>query len=789
MNMESCCHHRDNLSSCQRPQRDKGNSINPKTRKSHCDGTGLIIIILAMCSLAHSYSPEYPTKVFNMIQERTQYGFGRDNRIRGTWSPWSSWSDCSKTCGIGVQSQARECIQPRGLRKRSVIDGVNSTSLKPICIGTYKRYHICNTQECSNYPEDSRAEQCAKYNGRMYKGESYNWIPFLNAPNPCSLNCRAVGQAFYATLEPNVIDGTPCDGPNVRGKSTGLTIDHTEQWLCVAGQCRPVGCDGVVGSGAIRDTCGICGGSGRVCKLFEGIFMEPNLPKGHQPVTIIPKGAMSLNISELRYSGNFLALKAENGSYILNGPYSVSPSGIYKVAGTVFTYQRGDKYRMECVIAAGPLNESISLEILYHEMNPGVLYKYMLPTNDLNDNNYDISPPLYTPGIQSTLIKCIKVDKDIEVPDRRCRRFEKPKIQSSTHCNDLPCPARWRADGWSECSVTCGTGVKTRKLECVQELNTKLTMRVAAGACIQPPDLTTIGTCHLSPCPEVRSMILPQRDTVPRWDVGNWSPCSSTCGKGIKNRTVTCITTREPCSQSTKPLVDKTCDTPCNNNLPSQKNNNKSIWLYSDWSSKCMTECEHKVETRKIACSDVSELFCDSEKKPATIKNCLNEKKKCHDDAKWFTGPWSSCSTMCGEGIIRREVICIGKSSGESNILSDNNCTGPKPQAEDTCRLSACQPEWYMSDWGECSASCGGGIKERIVKCIHDGVATLNCDSSTKPSDKISCNIDACPRDLIQKSPKKVRKCVDEYPKCASVIKAGLCRMKYYKYSCCGCQN
>ena len=56
-----------------------------------------------------------------------------------------------------------------------------------------------------------------------------------------------------------------------------------------------------------------------------------------------------------------------------------------------------------------------------------------------------------------------------------------------------------------------------------------------------------------------------------------------------------------------------------------------------------MTECEHKVETRKIACNDVSELFCDSEKKPATFKNCLiNENKKCQDVAKWFTGPWSS---------------------------------------------------------------------------------------------------------------------------------------------------
>lgn len=69
-----------------------------------------------------------------------------------------------------------------------------------------------------------------------------------------------------------------------------------------------MGCDGVVGSGVTMDACGVCGGQGKGCRLYEGIFMEPILPRGHQPVTSIPKGAMSLNISELRHSSNFLGI-------------------------------------------------------------------------------------------------------------------------------------------------------------------------------------------------------------------------------------------------------------------------------------------------------------------------------------------------------------------------------------------------------------------------------------------------------------------------------------------------
>ncbi|KAK0097575.1 hypothetical protein PV326_000993 [Microctonus aethiopoides] len=814
-----------------------------------------------------------------MLQERTQYGFGRDNRVRGTWGPWSAWSECSRSCGSGIQSQARHCVP----RKRSVISGANATSPKPVCIGTYKRYHICNTEECPDLSEDFRAEQCAKYNGRKYKGESHTWVPFLNAPNPCALNCRAVGQRFYATLEPEVVDGTPCDGPNLRGRSMGFTsIDQTEQWLCVAGQCKPVGCDGVVGSGAVRDTCGVCGGHGRGCKLFEGIFMEPILPKGHQPITTIPRGAMSVNISELRYSSNLLALKSDNGTYIINGPWSVSPSGSYKAAGIVVRYQRGDKNRMESITATGPLNETLNLEIWFHEINPGVLYKYMLPTvnDDFNDNAI-IAPPLYAAneipgintrvgklpskietseerpeinlsrnyvkeeiynrnkdemkfspttamagdapsnikpsetnikkkqkkrkfawkimgfspcsktcggGIQNASMKCVREDRGNVVPDRRCKRIEKPPTPRPLQCNDRPCPPRWRADGWSDCSVTCGTGVKTRRIECVQDLNAKLTMRVAAGACSQPPDLTTVGTCGGPSCPnvpEVRRMTT-QHEMTSRWEVGPWSPCSVTCGSGFKNRTVTCVTDGESCSLSNKPIDEIICNTPCNSHVP--KHDHQSIWLYTEWFSKCSTSCDddREVETRRVACSDVSELFCDSMSKPATERRCLMNRTRSCNKSRWFAGPWSSCSVQCGAGIARREVICIDNSSGESKILSESNCTvSSRPPTEQTCHMPECPPEWFTSDWNTCSASCGGGTQERIVRCLQNGVESL-CDAKTKPIYTKSCNNHECPRNNFtsHKVPKKVHlvnECVDKYPNCEAVVKTGLCRSRLMK--------
>ncbi|XP_046404162.1 thrombospondin type-1 domain-containing protein 4-like [Ischnura elegans] len=99
------------------------------------------------------------------------------------------------------------------------------SSAKSQCVGLYKRFHLCNTMTCPPGTKDFRTVQCERFNGKLFMGRFYRWEPFLDAPNKCELNCRAVGFRFYATLNKTAVDGTPCR-------------KDAQDWICVSGMCK-----------------------------------------------------------------------------------------------------------------------------------------------------------------------------------------------------------------------------------------------------------------------------------------------------------------------------------------------------------------------------------------------------------------------------------------------------------------------------------------------------------------------------------------------------------------------
>ncbi|XP_051684596.1 ADAMTS-like protein 5 isoform X4 [Oryctolagus cuniculus] len=178
----------------------------------------------------------------------------------GEWTLWGSWSRCSSSCGRGVSVRSRRCIRLPG---------------EDPCWGDTHGYRLCQLPDCPPGAVPFRDLQCALYNGRPVLGapQTYQWVPFLGAPNQCDLNCLAEGHGFYRSFG-RVLDGTPC-GP-------------AAQDLCVAGRCLSAGCDGLLGSGALEDRCGRCGGADDSCLCLRRVLERDPDPCGRKTR---PRGA------------------------------------------------------------------------------------------------------------------------------------------------------------------------------------------------------------------------------------------------------------------------------------------------------------------------------------------------------------------------------------------------------------------------------------------------------------------------------------------------------------------
>ncbi|ETE63833.1 Papilin, partial [Ophiophagus hannah] len=85
----------------------------------------------------------------------------------------------------------------------------------------------------------------------------------------------------------------------------------------------------------------------------------------------------------------------------------------------------------------------------------------------------------------------------------------------------------------------------------------------------------------------------------------------------------------------------------------------------------------------------------------------------------WKTGDWGQCSATCGGGIQSRSVYCATYTGHHfQDAVDDTECASltEKPRSTQPCNLQQCAT-WVSGPWSECSKSCASGIRTRQVIC------------------------------------------------------------------------
>uniref|UniRef100_A0A3P9NYB7 ADAM metallopeptidase with thrombospondin type 1 motif 20 n=1 Tax=Poecilia reticulata TaxID=8081 RepID=A0A3P9NYB7_POERE len=711
--------------------------------------------------------------------------------VNGEWGPWGPYSVCSRSCGGGTRSTTRDCNKPEPRNGGR------------FCVGRRMKFRSCNTEPCPRERKDFREEQCSQFDGKHFNinglPPSVRWVPKYSGilmKDRCKLFCRVAGTMAYYQLKDRVVDGTPC-GPDtydicVQGLCRQAGCDHVLNSKARNDKCGVCGGD--------NSSCKTLAGTFNDAQY--GYNTVVRIPAGATNIDIKQVSysgkpeddnylALSDGQSNFLLNGNFVVamFKREitfKGTVI---EYSGSDTKVERINCT-------DRIEEELVLQVLCVGNLYNPDVRY-SFNIPIEEQREQFVWDPSGSWLECSR--LCQGTRRRKAVCVRDSDHLEVSDQRCERLPRP-VAFTEPCN-TDCEVRWHVAGKSDCSAKCGPGYRSLDVQCMKYSQTKRrSERMEASVCGDIAKPQTRETCHgdcllkswqysaWSQCSKTCGRGIRSRESYcmnnlarrlvdrecsdyeravtescndqpcPKWTVSEWSECLVTCGKGMRHRQVSCTTgagedklSEHFCDPSSKPPTVGSCKLPeC------------ATWQVGVWGA-CAVTCGHGYQMRAVRCvlgdygDSVDDRECNAAARPRDSQDC--EMPACPwtsaaqitprpDNTvqlvtQWRFGSWTSCSVSCGKGKRARYVSCRDAQGG---VADESYCTHlPRPPEFSAC-FSPCG-QWHAGEWSACSVTCGVGRTTRHVVCsnYHQPVDQSLCDPDERPAAEQECTAAPCP--------------------------------------------
>ncbi|XP_048403123.1 A disintegrin and metalloproteinase with thrombospondin motifs 18 isoform X2 [Stegostoma tigrinum] len=522
-----------------------------------------------------------------------KYGDEGPKPINGQWSNWSEWSECSRTCDGGVNYRERHCNSPKPQYGGK------------FCHGSSRLYQMCNVQACQHNGILFRDQQCAEYNSKPFRGWYYKWKPYTKV-NEYYLVVAVPAGARSIHVQELEISTSYLAVRSLQDKYH-LTGDWTVDW---PGQFN-------FGGAVFR---------------YQRSFNTPE--------SLYSAGPTNETLAfEILLQGKNPGIAWE---YTLPIAANESKTTVRKHNYTWVVMRSG----CSASCAGGKMvSTAYCLQDHLIQVNSTLCHAQTRPVTGSITCNTQPCPASWSAGKwnecsrscgggkQTRQIQCFRkvaFQRDEAVPNSMCPPGTPAQVQP---CNIHDCPAEWSTGAWTQCSKTCGRGMRKRIIYCRSTTPTSKPHAVPESLCNQEVKPKSQEICVLRRCPK--------NDRL-RWITSPWTKCSVSCGLGLQKRELRC---------SEKIQSGKHVEFP---------------------QRRCRHLPKANVELER-ACNlgDCPKRSMDQ------IPN--------HAGSAWYASPWQQCTVTCGGGVQMRTAHCLRQGRPAVGCLAHQ-----KPAVSRACNTSFC---------------------------------------------------------------------------------------------------